>query len=137
MVRFRSHEVGIVFDLSKAYNSLHTGVVEKHLRRLIWRFSPDQDWQDFGFVVVAFGDKPAGEFLELGKDLCADAGREIDHYAARKIKEDCYVDDGLTGGSQDDVDRMMGTKLEDGSYTGTVSRILGIGNLKVKVMVPN
>ena len=77
MVRFRSYEVGIVFDLSKAYKSLHTGVVEKHLRRLIWRFSPDQDWQDFGFVVVAFGDKPAGEFLELGKDLCSDAGEHL------------------------------------------------------------
>ena len=63
MVRFRCYECGLVFDLTKAYNSLLTGIVEKHLRRLIWRFSSDQDWQDFGFVVVAFGDKPAGEFF--------------------------------------------------------------------------
>ena len=63
MVRFKCHEVGLVFNLTKAYNSLHTGIVEKHLRRLIWRFNPEDDWMDYSFVVVTFGDKPAGEFL--------------------------------------------------------------------------
>ena len=28
MIRFRCHEVGMMFDLTKAYNSLHTGTVE-------------------------------------------------------------------------------------------------------------
>ena len=63
MLRFRCHDVGMMFDLTKAYNSLHTGIVEKHLRRLIWRFNPEDDWMDYSFVVVTFGDKPAGEFL--------------------------------------------------------------------------
>ena len=66
-VRFRGYEVGLVFDLTKAYNSMLTGIVEKHLRRLVWRFSPDEPWQDFGFVTVAFGDRPAATFLELAK----------------------------------------------------------------------
>ena len=42
-IRFRCHEVGLTFDLSKAYNSLITGPVENNLRRLIWRFSPDEE----------------------------------------------------------------------------------------------
>ena len=134
MVRFRCHETGLVMDLTKAYNSLKTGVVEKHLRRLIWRFSPDEPWQDFGFVVVAFGDRPAGEFLELGKNLCADAGQAIDPMASKKLKDDFYVDDGITGGKKVDVDRMKGTRLEDGTYTGTMSQILIKGKLRVKAM---
>ena len=30
-IRFRSYEEGVVFDLSKAYNKMKTGLVEKHL----------------------------------------------------------------------------------------------------------
>jgi hypothetical protein len=137
MVRFRCHPVGLVFDLTKAYNSLRTGIVEKHLRRLIWRFSEDEPWQDFGFVVVAFGDKPAGEFLELGKGLTADAGKSIDPVASKRIKKDSYVDDHITGGTLADVLRMMGNRLADGSYDGTVCQIFRKGNLMVKVMVPS
>ena len=47
MIRFRSYEVAIQFDLSKAYNTLRTGPVEKHLRRFLWRFDPTQSWQEF------------------------------------------------------------------------------------------
>ena len=87
--------------------------------------------------MVAFGDKPAGEFLELGKGLAADAGRDIDPVAASEIKMDSYVDDHVTGGSPDEVEKMMGTRLDDGSYTGTVCKILDKANLKVKVMIPS
>ena len=65
-------------------------MVEKHLRRLVWRFSEDEEWTDFGFVVVVFGDRPASNFLELGKNLCADCGEVIDPTAARKIKNDVF-----------------------------------------------
>ena len=34
-LRFRCHEEGMVFDLTKAYNRLKTGPVERHLRRFI------------------------------------------------------------------------------------------------------
>ena len=95
MVRFRSYEIGLLFDLTKAYNSMHTGVIEKHLRRLVWRFSPSDQWKDYGFVVVAFGDRPAAEFLELSRGLTADAGKHLDSEASRKLKNDSYVDDGV------------------------------------------
>ena len=134
-VRFRCYETGMVFDLTKAYNSMKTGLVEKHLRRLVWRFSSEEPWQDFGFVVVAFGDKPAGEFLELGRNLAADAGSHIDPVASRKSKQDSYVDDGVTGGSKAEVEKMKGTRLEDGKYTGTMTHIMKKANLNIKVIV--
>ena len=135
MLRFRCHESGLVFDLSKAYNSLKTGDTEKHLRRFIWRFDPDGPWKDFAFDSVHFGDCPAANFLEIGRDMTADAGRDIDEVAAEKIKNSSYVDDGVLGGPKADVDRMKGTRLADGTYDGTISRILARGKLKPKVIV--
>ena len=56
---FRWHECALVFDLTKAYNQFKTGLVERHLRRMIWRFSPDELQMDFGVDCVAFGDCPS------------------------------------------------------------------------------
>ena len=85
----------MVFDLTKAYNALKTGPVERNLRRLVWRWSPNDAREDFAFDVVAFGDVPAANLLEIGRNLTADEGWEIDPVAARKIKGDSYVDDSV------------------------------------------
>ena len=45
------------------------------------------------------------------------------------------MDDGFTGGSDDDVKRMVGEKDENGNYSGTISQILAIGGYKVKEIV--
>ena len=135
MLRFRCHESGLVFDLTKAYNSLKTGPIERHVRRFIWRFSPDDPWSDFAFDCVAFGDCPAANFLEIGRNMTAEAGKDIDPVASKKIEEDCYVDDGVTGGSKAEVQRMKGVRLEGGFYTGTLSEILARGKLKAKVIL--
>ena len=134
-LRFRCHEEGMVFDLTKAYNALKTGPIERNLRRFVWRFSPEDEWQDFAFDVVAFGDLPAANCLEIGRDLTADAGWEIDPVAARKIKDDSYVDDNVSGGNSEEVKRMKGERLQDGTFTGTMRQILDLGSLKMKVIV--
>ena len=41
-VRFRAYEKVFGYDLSKAYNTMRTTLVERHLRRFIWRFSDDE-----------------------------------------------------------------------------------------------
>ena len=132
MLRYRCHPVGLQFDLSKAYNTLRTGPVERHLRRFVWRFNPGDDWQDFALDRVHFGDQCAATELEVGKDITADEGAHIDPEAAKRIKEEIYVDDGLTGGSAEQVNRFVGKKLPDGQYDGTIPRILALGNFKVK-----
>ena len=134
MLRFRSYPIAIHLDLSKAYNTLRTGLVERHVRRFVWRFSPQEDWQDFALDRVHFGDLCAATQLEVGKDLVADAGVDIDPEASKKIKDDLYVDDGLTGGDEELVARFVGEKLPDGSFNGTLSKILALGNYKIKAM---
>ena len=135
MLRFRCHEVGMIFDLTKAYNSLHTGPIERNLRRFVYRFNPEDEWEDYAFDCVAFGDNPAANCLEIGRNLTADAGAHIDPIAARKLKEDSYVDDNLSGGTAEDVARMKGVKLANGMFSGTMQQILDMGSLKAKVFV--
>ena len=49
-----------------------------HLRRFVYRFSSNEQWDVYGYLVVAFGDRPAALALELGKELASKKAREID-----------------------------------------------------------
>merc|ERR1712082_90888 len=131
MLQFRAREVGLAFDLSKAYNTLRTGLTERHLRQFLWRFDHEGPWLDLALDRVHFGDRSAASQLEVGKDMVADKGEEIDPEAASRIKKDTYVDDGLTGGSPEQVRRFVGELGEDGKFTGTIQRIFSIGNFKI------
>ena len=134
MLRFRTYPIAVHFDLSKAYNTIRTTLPERHLRRFVWRFSPEEDWVDYALDRAHFGDQCVATQLEVGKDLVADAGAHIDPEASVKIKDDLYVDDGLTGGDAEQVARFVGEKLPDGDYSGTFSQILALGKFKVKAI---
>ena len=98
LLRFRCREVAFQFDLKKAYNTMKTGIVERHLRRFVWKFSDESDWLDFAFDVVHFGDRSAACQLEVAKNLIVDTYGDIDKEAAQRIRDDTYVDDGVSGG---------------------------------------
>ena len=75
----------------------------------------------------------------MPKKIAADEVLEVDEETARKIEGDSYVDDNLSGGTQEESDKMVGncTKTEDGKFTydGTVSQILAKVGLAPKVIV--
>ena len=98
------------FDLSKAYNTMRTGLKERLLRRWVWKFNKEDEWEDYAFDCVHFGDCCAATQLEVSKYLVADAGEHIDPEASPRNKEDTYVDDGLTGWSPEQVSRFLGKK---------------------------
>ena len=54
---------------------------------------------------------------------------------SRKFLEGTYVDDGTTGRSRNEVDRMIGVKLEDGSFSGTIPAMMKKVGLKLKTIV--
>ena len=64
--------------------------------------------------------------------MTADAGEFIDPEATRKLREDSYVDDNLSGGSPETVKRMKGEILADGKFNDTMQQILDLGSLKAK-----
>ena len=134
MLRWRAWEVALQYDLAKAYNTMLTWLLERHLRRFVWRFSPDDPWEEYAFDRVAFGDLSAGCQLEVGLHKIADAGMVVCPVAASKIKHDRYVDDGLTGGKKSVVDKLVGKKRVDGTYDGTLATIFKKGGFGIKAI---
>ena len=114
-IRFRSYEKVFAYDLAKAYNTMETGIVEKHLRRFVWRWSEDEPWEDYAIDKVHFGDGPAACQLEVSKQKIAEIGSHIDEEAAVKMILDSYVDDNFSGGDPAAIDRMVGKDQSDGS----------------------
>ena len=105
LIGFRMCEVGLVYDMTKAYQSIQTGEVEKHVRRLVWRWGDvNSSWDILAYNVVTFGDQIAGLILELVKRLAAELGMSIDAEACHQIRERTYVDDGAGGGSRAQVE---------------------------------
>ena len=73
LIGFRMNEVALVYDLTKAYQSIATGEVERHVRRVLWRWGDTSaDWEVYGYNIVTFGDQAAVLILELVKGLAAD-----------------------------------------------------------------
>ena len=55
MVRFRTYDLGLVGNVSKAYYAMKTGQLKKHIRRIVWWWGDrEHDWKTFAFVAVSF-----------------------------------------------------------------------------------
>ena len=145
LVKFRGYEIGLCGDVTKAYNSLHTGLIERHTRRLWMRFSTTADWVLYAMDRVQFGDKPAASLMTISVEKASEqhsvlskSGRwdSAELYKdAMKLLKDTYVDDLTSGGSLSDVQRMMGSKNSNGQFNGTIPALLGNVGLNLKTMV--
>ena len=138
LVRWRSYEHCVVWDLTKAYNTVVTFPEEMHMRRLVWRWGcQDQEWKTYGITRMHFGDVVAMCGLDVSLKRVAEAGRKVDPEAAEMLAHG-YVDDGLGGGDEATVDKLIGEETwedEKPRYSGTVQQILGLGSFGLKVMV--
>ena len=45
-----------MYDLRHAYHMIRTSKKEKHLRRILFRFNKNQQWQEYTLNRVTFGD---------------------------------------------------------------------------------
>ena len=121
ILKFRSYQVALIFDIMKGYNSIRTGIVEKNLRRFWFRQDPQEDWKTYGFECVQFGDRPATAIMTIAVERAAESFEEVANdlnLDVEEVKEDSikllkdtYVDDGTTGGNKRQVDRMLGSKM--------------------------
>ena len=93
-----------------------------------------------------FGDRPAASLMTIAVERACESYSEVQKLGifpvdlvevdACKLKRDSYVDDIHTGGSQKDVDRMMGIRdSKSGQYTGTISKLLNNVGLSLKTLV--
>ena len=136
LVRWRSfHQAGI-FDLKKAYHSIRTTLKEFFMRLVVWKDPETGEWRTWGHRRVGMGDISAAAFLELGKAKASDLGRTIDILVAEQLISMSYVDDGLVGGTKEDLERMRGNIIYDDkgkpSFTGTVNQVISQVGFKEK-----
>ena len=90
------------------FHTVQTGEPERFMRLLVWRDGKQgEEWQSYGWKVVAFWDRPSSCILEISKDLTAHGGKDIHAVAAKAISEDTYVDDGVTGGNKETARRLI------------------------------
>ena len=127
MFRFREKLIALVADMTKAYQTMKTGIKERHLRRLVWRgLDTTIKPKIYGMETVTFGDRPAAAQLEIAKRILAEKYEDINPLAARAIKEESYVDDITSGADeQAEVDRLK----------ADIPDILGRGGFKLKHIV--
>ena len=79
------------------------------MRRLVWRSREDEDWKTYGINRMYIGDKPAAAGLEVAKKKVGELGKEIDNETADIITRG-YVDDGLGGGRDHVVRKLIGVE---------------------------
>ena len=119
--RWRIYEIAMCSDVTKAYYALHTGEVEKHVRRVVWRYGDhSQLWRIFAFCTVSFGDRPAAVLLEIAIKKTSEMFWTIDPEAAHKIMTDRYVDDIASGGFLHQISRFVGKEMADFKCDGTI-----------------
>ena len=106
------------------------------MRLVVWRASEEEPWVTYGHQVAGMGDVPSSAMLELAKEIGAVLGEDIDSQMALQLVELSYVDDGIFGGEDEDVKRIMGTQVvtSDGKvhYDGTLTKILDLIGFTIK-----
>ena len=123
-LRFRCYLCPIVCDLKKMYHSIKTTIKETHLRRIVYRnMDKRQEIETYGIDKVTFGDRPAAAIASVALRKTAEIHSDIDPEASKKIVNDSYVDDIVTGTENpDDYERI----------TTNMTLILKRGNFQVK-----
>ena len=136
LVRFRIYDKGLISDVSKAYYMLWTGELEKHVRRIVWRYGKTgTKWRVFVFLTVGMGDRPAACLMEIAVKLTVLLFGHIDLVAGRRLNRDRFVDDVASGGNKDEVKRFKGEEnVETMVCDGTMPKIMGSTNLKLKAV---
>ena len=85
-----------------------------------------------------FGDCVAATGLEVAKRKVADVGEAIDLATAKMIKKG-YSNDGVGGGTKQDVERLMGEhydpEMDEYVYHGTIPQIMRRGGFRIKFMM--
>ena len=129
LIKWRSFHKAGVFDLKKAYHSMRTTAKEFFMRLVVWKDPETGEWKTWGHRRVGMGDISAAAFLELAKAKASERGKTVDILLAEQLISMSYVDDGLVGGTLQDLLRMRGDIIwgEDGkpTFTGTLPLVVG------------
>ena len=93
LMRFRLHEVVVIAHIRQMYRNIKLHPDDYDMQRIFWRFSPEEELQEYCLTTVTYGMKSA-PFLAIRTlhQLVCDEGAEFP-VASRIIRENTYMDD--------------------------------------------
>lgn len=99
ILRFRIHATVITADVAKMYRQVYVHPSDHDLQRICYRESPDEPLQDFQLCTVTYGTKSASF---LATRCLVQLGQEVTSPSIKRtLLEDFYVDDLISGASND------------------------------------
>ncbi|XP_018406350.1 PREDICTED: uncharacterized protein LOC108782552, partial [Cyphomyrmex costatus] len=99
LARFRNFEYVVTADIRKMYRQVLVDESQRHLQRIFWRSSPQDDLKIFELLTLTYGTVSAS-FLAI-RTVRKLAEDEIESFpiGSKIVLRDFYVDDLLTGAS--------------------------------------
>ena len=97
LINFRFYPVICVLDVAKYYNSVVSCERDKSLRRVVWAFNAGQEPEEYLSGTLNFGEVTAGCASAVCINKTAEMFSETKPVASKKLTNDKYVDDVLTG----------------------------------------
>jgi len=99
IIRFRSFCVAFTADIEKMYRQISINSTNADLQRIVWRFNSNESVQDFRLTTVTYGIASAAYLATRALNQVAIDEGSLDLEAKRKVLNDFYVDDLLSGAS--------------------------------------
>ena len=107
-LRIRTDHCALIGDIQKMYHSIQTTERKRHLSRVLWRnMQTEEPIRAYGTETVMFGDEQAAAISTAAIQETAETFEHIDKNVSKKIKEDIYVDDIVTGDSSNKGVKML------------------------------
>ena len=91
LIRFRSHRIALIADVSHMYRAVRLSDADKDLHRFVWQKNPADPLMDFRMTRVTFG-------VSSSSNMCVKQNAldfSMEHPNA--VEESFYVDDCLSG----------------------------------------
>ena len=126
--------MALVTDLKKAYQAIHTGPMELHLRRFLFRKTDQQEWEDYAFTRATFGGRGRRPYLgSRPRDGWPSWARRSTSRPPNRFKTTPMWTTRYSAGPLKMYSGCVGERVGE-AYTGTVPQILARGAMTVKFM---
>lgn len=97
LLRFRSHRIALIADVSKMYRAIELVKSDRDLHRFVWRSKPEDTLQDYRMSRLTFGVSASCFAANMAVKQNAINQAHKYQLAAEAVEKSFYVDDGLSG----------------------------------------
>lgn len=118
LLRWRLHRYALVTDVEKMYRQIAVHPDDRDFQRILWRHQPTDRMREFRLTTVTYG-LACAPFLAI-RTLRQFADDDGTRYlrGAKALRQDCYVDDIVTGANTKLEAISMQSELRDLCMTG-------------------